>query len=228
MPLPVEMPPSPWRLGLDGFELVRLPLDGAADLVQQAGDEMRLIASRWRKIKNGDTSTGRRQSYLRMRGMAPAPISMSTASVLEAAGQLTSNFLGPEFVLNDCVVIADFEPDLLRQELHRDIRRDAVASSTHGLLVPLSRGACLHVVPGSHMRHDSLRGTFSRGEVLRVDVKPGWALLWDGMLVHAGDGAPPGAIAGEANRPRLHAYVEKVDEHRPFDDKGDRDITESD
>eukprot|EP00443_Scrippsiella_acuminata_P018099 CAMPEP_0115259906 /NCGR_PEP_ID=MMETSP0270-20121206/48064_1 /TAXON_ID=71861 /ORGANISM="Scrippsiella trochoidea, Strain CCMP3099" /LENGTH=232 /DNA_ID=CAMNT_0002675727 /DNA_START=197 /DNA_END=895 /DNA_ORIENTATION=+ len=218
----------PWRLGPHGFELIRLPLAGAADLALQAGAEMSLIANRWRAIKNGDESTGRRQSYLKMRGLPPAPISMNTASILEAARELSFDVLGPETSLNDCVVIADFEPDLPRQELHRDIRRDAAKSSTHGLLIPLSHGVCLHAVPGSHAPRTSLRGTFSRGEVVRVDVPPGWALLWDGMLVHAGDGAAPGTVAGQPNRPRMHAYPEMLGEPRPFDDQGDRGIIEID
>lgn len=210
----------------DGFELVRLPVEGAVELALSAGREMTQIASRWRAIKNGDGSTGRRQSYLRMREAPPAPVSMNCAAVLEAAEAATRSRLGQGFVLNDCVVIADFEADLPRQELHRDVQRDAVASSTHGLLVPLAHGARLHAVPGSHAPRGGLRGEFGREEVARIDVEPGWALLWDGMLVHAGDGAAAGAACGKPNRPRLHAYAERSGERRPFDDKGDRGIAE--
>eukprot|EP00404_Azadinium_spinosum_P040024 CAMPEP_0180695842 /NCGR_PEP_ID=MMETSP1038_2-20121128/2663_1 /TAXON_ID=632150 /ORGANISM="Azadinium spinosum, Strain 3D9" /LENGTH=287 /DNA_ID=CAMNT_0022727285 /DNA_START=14 /DNA_END=875 /DNA_ORIENTATION=- len=210
-----------WHLDTDGLELLALPVQHAASLALRAGAEMTQIASNsmWRSIKNGDESRGRRQSYLRMRGqrVPRAPISSSAASVLEASQQLVRERLGEDMVLNDCVLIADFEPDLPRQELHRDINRDAVNATTHGLLVPLATGARLHVVLGSHVPRGGLRGSFQSSEVRVVDVPPGWALLWDGMLVHAGDSAAPGATPDVPNRPRLHGYAEHACEMRPYD-----------
>ncbi|CAK0883447.1 unnamed protein product [Prorocentrum cordatum] len=213
-----------WSLEGAGLELLPLgaPDDGLAQLALRAGQEMAQIADRFRHIANGDGSRGRRQSYLRMRHGQRAPMSMTAAEVLEAAEALARERLGPRTVLNDCVVIGDFEPNLPRQELHRDIRREAVDSTTYGLLVPLSDGARLHVVPGSHSPRDALRGTFRHDEVVCVDVPPGWAALWDGMVVHAGDAAAEGTTHNRPNRLRLHAYAEQPGQERPFDDKAAR------
>lgn len=217
-----------WSLECAGLELLPLgaPGNGLAHLALRAGQEMAQIADRFRPIKNGDDSLGRRQSYLRMRRGQRAPMSVAAAEVLEAAEALARERLGPRTVLNDCVVIGDFEPELPRQELHRDIRREAVGSTTHGLLVPLADGARLHVVPGSHSPRAALRGTFRHDEVVCVDVPPGWAALWDGMVVHAGDAAAEGTAPNRPNRLRLHAYAEQPGQERPFDDKGDRSIVE--
>jgi len=222
-----------WTLESDGFELLRLPIElgdgheqAAERVALEAGAEMSVLATRWRPIKNGDESRSRRQSYLRMRKHR-APLGLNAAAVLDAAERAVWRRLGSDFVLNDCVAIADFGPDLPRQELHRDIRREAIGCSTHGLLAPLSHGTRLHLVPGSHRPRGGLRGRFARTEVLTVNVLPGQLLLWDGMLVHAGDGGMEHFIPDSPNRLRLHAYVERKGEDRPYDDKGDRMIVET-
>lgn len=224
----LQPPPGTWTLEKDGFELLTLPMEtGEPEKVAlEAGVEMSVLASKWRPIKNGDESLGRRQSYLRMRKHR-APLGLNAAAVLQAAERAVRERLGPDFVMNDCVAIADFDPNLPRQELHRDIRRDALECSTHGLLAPLAPGARLHVVPGSHEPRGALRGSFSRKEVLALQVQPGQMLLWDGMLVHAGDGGLPQSRPGSPNRLRLHSYVEREGEDRPYDDKGDRGIMET-
>lgn len=208
-----------------GAELLPLPVPDAAQLALLAGEEMQLLASGWRPIKNGDESLGRRQSYLKMRKHS-APVSVNTATIMQAMNQVVRDRLGPGAVLNDCVLIADFEAKLPRQELHRDVEREAVNSTTHGLLVPLAHGARLHLVPGSHAPRGALRSRFSHREVVTLDVPVGCALLWDGMLVHAGDGAARGTVPGVPNRPRLHGYAEQEHEQRPYDHKGDRSIME--
>lgn len=217
-----------WDLERDGFTFLRLPLVDAAATVLTAGAEMAALARSWRPIKNGDQNKDRRQAYLRMRGMT-APMSVTTASVLEAAEHAVATELPTANMrLNDVVAIADFSPHMTRQELHRDIRRDAVSCATHGVFVPLAHGARLHAVPGSHSPRSNLRGSFSGNEVRVLDVAPGWALLWDGMLVHAGDGATAVTEQGRPTRLRLHAYAEPESEQRPFDDPGDRSILETD
>eukprot|EP00931_Biecheleriopsis_adriatica_P056280 TRINITY_DN33349_c0_g1_i1.p1 TRINITY_DN33349_c0_g1~~TRINITY_DN33349_c0_g1_i1.p1 ORF type:complete len:289 (-),score=48.53 TRINITY_DN33349_c0_g1_i1:65-895(-) len=221
-----------WDLTRDGFKFLRLPLPDAETTVLQAGRETAALARTWRPIKNGDSSKSRRQSYLRMR-WTTAPMSVTLANVIEATeavvtAELSARGTGTSAMrLNDCVAIADFGSELPRQELHRDIRRDAVECSTHGVLVPLAHGVRLHAIPASHSPRGQLRGHFSQKEVAVLDVMPGWALVWDGMLVHAGDGAAPGTEEGLPNRVRLHGYFEPEGEDRPFDDKGDRSITES-
>eukprot|EP00933_Yihiella_yeosuensis_P064488 TRINITY_DN67869_c0_g1_i1.p1 TRINITY_DN67869_c0_g1~~TRINITY_DN67869_c0_g1_i1.p1 ORF type:complete len:317 (+),score=44.57 TRINITY_DN67869_c0_g1_i1:62-952(+) len=222
-----------WSLEEHGFKLLRLPLSNAKDLALQAGTEMAMIAKGWRPIKNGDGCRTRCQTYLRMRKEKErhAPLTVSATTVLDAAERAAKlacegKYRSAEMRLNDCVAIADFSASMTRQELHRDICRDAVECSTHGLLVPLSHGVRLQAVPGSHAPRSELRGTFSKSEVTVLNVEPGFVLLWDGMLVHAGDGAERGTEDGKPNRIRLHGYLEYVDEPRPFDDQGDREITE--
>lgn len=217
-----------WDLERHGFTFLRLPLVDAAATALKAGAEMAALARSWRPIKNGDQNKDRRQTYLRMRWMT-APMSVTAASVLEAAEHAVASELPTANMrLNDCVAIADFSPHMTRQELHRDLNRDAVACATHGVLVPMAHGVRLHAVPGSHSPRNNLRGSFSRSEVQVLDVAPGWALLWDGMLVHAGDGATAVAEEGRPTRLRLHAYAEPESEQRPFDAPGDRSILETD
>jgi len=210
----------------DGLEFIKLPIPNAQDSALAAGHEIAEIGQNWRAIKNGDDNRGRRQTYVKMRRHL-APLSQNSAVIIEAAQNAVHERLGRGYIMNDCVVIADFDDTLTRQELHRDIQREVFNSTTHGLLVPLAPGACLHVIPGSHAPRNALRGSFHHDEVVRLDVKPGWALLWDGMLVHAGDGAMKETVPGLPNRPRLHGYVELESEPRPFDHKGDRSITEN-
>jgi len=213
-----------WHLESDGLELIPLPVNNAATLALRAGVEMLQIPRPWFPIKNGDESRARCQCYLRMRDGARAPMSGHSAQVLNASQQLVQERLGQSLVLNDIVMIADLHAELSRQELHRDIRKDSVNSSTHGLLVPLAHGARLHVVPGSHKPRKHLRSIFSTGEVITINVPVGSALLWDGMLVHAGDGGVSGSQG--PSRPRLHCYAENPEEARLFDDEGDRGIKE--
>jgi len=213
-----------WCLETDGLELLPLPIKDAGSLALLAGSEMLRIPRRWCPIKNGDDGRGRCQCYLRMRDGARAPMSNRAAQVLDASQQLVHERLGQSVVLNDVVMIADLQADLSRQKLHRDIRKDNANSSTHGLLVPLAHEARLHVVFGSHKPRQHLRSRFSVGEVSTINVPVGSALLWDGMLVHAGDGGVPGSQG--PSRPRLHCYVENPEEPRLFDDEGDRGIKE--
>eukprot|EP00930_Biecheleria_cincta_P033784 TRINITY_DN23398_c0_g1_i1.p1 TRINITY_DN23398_c0_g1~~TRINITY_DN23398_c0_g1_i1.p1 ORF type:complete len:253 (-),score=29.04 TRINITY_DN23398_c0_g1_i1:322-1080(-) len=195
-----------WTLREHGLECVRLPLDSADELALQAGLESSILKN-WNPIKNGDGHKGRRQSPLGSishAGSFDCAVGEATRSVIMAVRGLACSILGSATQVNDLVVISDFGADLTRQVLHRDVDRQAVDSTTHGMLVPLSKGCRLHFVPRSHAPRQSLRGEFAQDEVLCTSVQPGCALLWDGMLVHAGDMAAPGS-SHSASRPRLHA-----------------------
>jgi len=221
-----------WTLEEHGFTIVPLPVENACDLALAAGrDIIEGPQHQWQPIRNGDDNLGRRQAFLlnhRALGGLWKTVSSNTSAIMTAAREVVQNMLGPDMLLNDPVIIADFDKNMTRQELHRDIEREDVTSTTHGMLVPLAPGACLHIVPGSHKSRGNLAGTFSRQEVLRIEVRPGFALLWDGMLVHAGDGASPDASSDAPNRPRLHLYPEHESEERPINHAGDRSIVETD